>query len=127
MSELTCLELSVVIWLAHVFVQAGIANAVIGGPYLLGPRDQKREVPGVFYPRATRALANYVENYGPFIAADLGLIVTQHTGGLGATIWVLARIAYLPLYLFGVPYLRSAVWFVAIAGLIMMLARLAGY
>lgn len=127
MSELTCLELSVVIWLAHVFVQAGIANAVIGTPYLAGSRDKKIEVGGVYYPRATRALANYVENYGPFIAADLGLIVTQHTGGMGATIWVLARIAYLPLYMLGVPYVRSLSWGVAIVGLVMMLARLAGY
>ena len=127
MSELTCLELSVVIWLAHVLIQAGIANAVIGTPYLAGSRDQKIEVGGVFYPRATRALANYVENFGAFIALDLGLIVTQHTGGMGATIWVLGRIAYVPLYLFGVPYLRTLSWGVALAGLLMMLARLAGY
>ena len=127
MNEVTCLELSFLIWLAHVLIQAGIANAVVGPSYLAGARDASAEVKGVYYPRATRALANYVENYGAFIALDLGLIATQHTGGSGAMIWVLARIVYVPLYLFGVPYLRTLAWAVALAGLVMMLARLAGY
>lgn len=127
MNEVICLELSIVIWIAHVLVQAGIANTVIGTPYLAGARDAKLEVKGVYYPRATRALANYVENYGAFIAADLGLIVTQHTGGAGAAVWTLARIVYIPLYVFGVPYLRSLAWGVSLVGLLMMLARLAGF
>ena len=127
MNEVTCLELSVLIWLAHVVIQAGIANAVIGPSYLAGARDGSRDVKGVYYPRATRALANFVESYGVFVALDLGLIATQHTGGWGAMIWVLGRIVYVPLYLFGVPYLRTLAWAVALAGLMMMLGRLAGY
>ena len=68
-----------------------------------------------------------MENFTPFIAADLGLIVTQHTGGWGATVWILARIVYIPLYLGGVKIARTVVWAVSIVGLLMMLARLAGY
>ena len=78
--------------------------------------------------RATRALDNYVENLGPFIAMALALIATQHTGGigaLGATIWILARIVYLPVYLTGVIYVRTALWAISVIGLLMMLARLA--
>ena len=74
---------------------------------------------GCLYGRATRALANYIENFAPFVAADLGLIATQHTGGLGPTIWILARIVYIPLYLLGgVPYARTAAWAVSIVGLL---------
>jgi uncharacterized MAPEG superfamily protein len=55
------------------------------------------------------------------------LIVTQRTGGsgaLGATIWILARIVYIPIYLFGVVYARTAVWAISIIGLVMMLSHL---
>ena len=83
----------------------------------------------LFYGRATRALANYVENLTPFVALALALIVTQRTGGagaLGATIWILARIVYIPVYLFGIVYVRTAVWAISIVGLVMMLTRLVG-
>ena len=72
-------------------------------------------------------MANYVENFTPFVAVALALIVTQRTGGagaLGATIWILARIVYLPIYLFGVIYVRTAVWAISIVGLVMMLSAI---
>ena len=40
----------------------------------------------------------------------------------GALIWFAARIVYIPLYLGGVPYIRSFVWLVAAGGLAMMLS-----
>jgi uncharacterized MAPEG superfamily protein len=130
MSELTCLELSVVLWLVHVLVQAGVGNLVLPSGYLATARDNPAAARGMLYGRATRALANYVENFTPFVAVALALIVTQRMGGsgaLGATIWVLARIAYIPLYLFGVIYARTAVWTISIIGPVMMLWRLIGW
>ena len=127
MSELFCLELSVLLWIAHVLAQAFSARAEFGDDYLFSPRDQAREPKDVTVGRATRALHNYVENYGPFIALDLALIATAHTGGWGATIWILARIAYLPVYLIGTMYVRTGLWVISLIGLLMMLARLAGY
>jgi uncharacterized MAPEG superfamily protein len=127
MSELTCLQLSVLLWLAHVLCQTATARAEFGDAYLFSPRDEERAPRGLACGRAKRALANYVENLGPFIATDLALIATQHTGGLGATIWILGRIVYLPIYLMGVVYVRTAAWGISIVGLLMMLARLAGY
>jgi uncharacterized MAPEG superfamily protein len=127
MSELTCLELSVLLWLVHVVCQALMARGEFGDAYLLGPRDEARTPKDVACGRASRALANYVENLVPFVALDLALIATQHTGGLGATIWILGRVIYLPIYLMGVVYVRTAAWAISIVGLLMMLARLAGY
>jgi uncharacterized MAPEG superfamily protein len=126
MSELTCLELSILLWIAHVLVQAAFGGSALSPEYLLSPRDQFLQPKGTLYPRATRALGNYVENFAAFVAADLGLIATQHTGGWGATIWIVARIVYIPLYLFGIAYARTAAWALSIVGLLMMLARLAG-
>ena len=126
MSEATCLELSVLLWIAHVLCQAVAAHSEFGSAFLVGPRDGKVAVKGIAYGRASRALSNYVENLAPFVGVDVALIATQHTGGLGATIWIVGRIAYLPLYLLGVSYARSAAWGVALVGLLMMLGRLAG-
>ena len=124
MSELVCLELSVVLWIVHVLIQGGIGNSVFPRGYLATARDQALNTGNVYHGRATRALANYVENLAPFVALDLGLIF-NHAGSYGATIWILARAVYIPLYLFGVPYVRTLAWLASLIGLIMMLVRLA--
>ncbi len=129
MSELTCLELSVALWVVHVLVQAGVGSAQLPFGYLFTSRDKPAAASGLLFGRATRALANYVENFTPFVALALALIVTQRTGGpgaLGATIWILARIVYIPVYLFGIVYVRTAVWAISIVGLVMMFTRLVG-
>ena len=130
MSELACLQLSVVLWLAHVLVQATVGNVELPFGYLFTSRDKPAAVSGLLFGRATRALANYVENLTPFVAVVLALIVTQRTGGSGAigtTIWILARIVYIPVYLFGIMYARTVVWAISIIGLVMMLSRLIGW
>jgi uncharacterized MAPEG superfamily protein len=76
--------------------------------------------------RAERAAANSVEALLLFVPLAL---VAQLTGSaeqalLGATIFVCARVVYLPIYLLGVVYLRSLVWGVGIAGLAMMVMAL---
>jgi uncharacterized MAPEG superfamily protein len=116
------------LWVAHVLVQAATARAEFGDAYLFTPRDTEPAAKGLACGRATRALHNYVENLGPFIAMALALIATGRAGGFGAagaTIWILARIVYLPIYLMGVIYVRTALWAISIIGLLMMLGRLA--
>jgi uncharacterized MAPEG superfamily protein len=130
MSELTCLELSVVLWLVHVLVQATVGNVELPSGYLFTSRDKPAATSGLLFGRATRALANYVENFTPFVAVALALMLTQRTGGFGAfgaTIWILARIIYIPIYLLGIMYARTAVWAISIVGLVMMLWRLIGW
>ena len=126
MTEFTCLELSIVLWLAHITVQFFPAMSQWGLNYLVTPRDEPQPE-GLMLGRATRTLANYVENLGPFVAADLGLIVTNHTGGIGATIWIAMRVIYIPLYMSGVKYVRTLCWIASVVGLVLMLRRLAGY
>jgi uncharacterized MAPEG superfamily protein len=125
-AELIALELSVLLFFAHSLSQALTKRAEVGQDHMMSPRDVPQPVKGIVAGRAERALANFIENYPPFIALDLGLIATGRTGGWGAIIWILARIAYLPVYLAGVPKARSGIWVASILGLLMMLARLAG-
>ena len=43
---------------------------------------------------------------------------------LGAQLYFWARVAYVPLYAAGIPYLRSLVWAVSVAGILMVLRGL---
>jgi uncharacterized MAPEG superfamily protein len=126
MSELRCLELSVVLWFVYLFTQILTSRAEYGDAWLFTPRDDIPPAKGLACGRAKRALANYIENWVPFVAVDLALIATQHSGGLGATVWVVARLLYLPAYMFGWIYVRTAFWGIGLLGLLMMLIRLMG-
>lgn len=72
--------------------------------------------------RAQRAAANSIEAVVLFtplaLAAHLAGLDTEAL--LGAQVFFWARVAYLPVYLLGVIYLRSLVWVVGVFGLAMM-------
>lgn len=76
--------------------------------------------------RAERAADNTKENFILFLA----LALVAHAAGaenqalLGAQVFFWARVVYLPVYILGITYLRSAVWGVGVAGLAMMLLAL---
>jgi len=125
LTELTCLELAVGLWFGHLFCQMGAAGGAFSTGYLFSSRDAQPAPKGPFWGRATRAFANYVENFVAFAALDLGLIVTHHTAGLAPTVWIVARVLYLPLYLFNVIYLRTVAAGVAMLSLLAMLWDLA--
>lgn len=92
----------------------------------LGPRDQLPEL-GVLGGRADRALNNLKESL-PFFLTIAVLTIAMNkvnpTAIYGAMVYTVARYAYLPSYMWGLPGLRSAVWMVALVGLVMMILAL---
>ncbi len=77
--------------------------------------------------RLFRAQANLFETLPLFAAAILIAHVANREGHLtvwGAELYFWARLVYLPLYAFGVPQIRSLVWLVSFAGLILTIAAL---
>ncbi|KQN76225.1 MAPEG family protein [Sphingomonas sp. Leaf62] len=125
--ELTLLGWSVVLLTIAILLQGQFATKERGTQWNAGPRDGDNAPKGVISGRAQRALDNLKESYPAFIGLALALAVSGRTGGLGATgaiLWFVARIIYHPLYLFGVPYLRSMAWIVSMLGLLLMLIRL---
>ena len=89
-----------------------------------GNREDLPE-PTLLAGRAERAMRNMLENMVLFIA----LLVTAHGAGvsdtrvaIGAQIFFWARLAYFPVYLAGIQYLRTAVWTVGLIGLLLILA-----
>ena len=115
--------LSVVLLMFHVLLQASLAVRELGRDWNAGPRDEARALRGVLAGRAARASGNFRETYPGFVVLVLALAVSGDPSGWGLTgalVWFAARIVYIPLYLGGVPYVRSLVWLVAMAGLAIM-------
>jgi len=79
--------------------------------------------------RLDRAFRNFLETFAFFAAAVLAVVLAQrqdaHTA-LGAQLYFWARLVYIPLYAAGIPYIRSLVWVVAMAGVVMVLWPLLG-
>lgn len=77
--------------------------------------------------RAERTARNTLENFVLFAA----LALTAHVAGavnsrveLGAQLFFWARVLYIPIYLAGITYVRTAVWLVSIVGLGMIVAAI---
>jgi uncharacterized MAPEG superfamily protein len=125
--EIQLLGGSVLLLLAHIAAQAGFAVPERGLKWNAGPRDGLQPPSGRWAGRAARALANFKETYPAFIGLALALVVVGKTdggGALGAWLWLIGRIVYLPLYLLGTPWLRTLAYGVSFVGLITMLAAL---
>lgn len=124
--ELVLLGWSIVLLFVHIGLQGQLATRELGSKWNAGPRDGDRKPLGRYAGRADRALRNFQETWPAFIALALALAISGRTGGIGAFgagLWFVARLVYIPLYLFGVPYVRSLAWLVSALGLLLMLIR----
>ncbi|WP_184719064.1 MAPEG family protein [Caulobacter sp.] len=124
--ELQMVAVAVLIGIVNLLWAAAAAQPQRGLKWNTGPRDQKIELAGMAG-RLERAFANFRETFPFFVAlvlidylgGRLGEITTQ-----GALIYVIARAVYVPLYAFGVPYVRSLAWLASLIGILMLLAAL---
>jgi uncharacterized MAPEG superfamily protein len=126
-TEIVMLGLGAVLLLLQMFLQSVSSAIEFGVGYKMGYRDDSRVVRSVIAGRADRAFRNLLETFPIFAALALALVITGRNGGLGALgaqVWIVMRILYVPLYLVQIPFARSVVWFVSIFALVAMLVRL---
>ncbi len=124
---LTLLGWSVVLLLVQITLQAVSSILELGLTYAMSPHDEGREARGLYAGRIARALYNLLETYPAFVALALALAMTGKTGGLGylgAQVWFWARIIYVPVYIAGIPVVRTLIWAASVVGLVMMLIAL---
>lgn len=128
------IELKMLAWtLVLAFVQILLFDVArtrqYGSKWNMGPRDGEMPPLSPVAERLRRAQDNLFETLPLFIGAVLIAHVAQRTTAntaLGAQIYFWARVAYVPLYAFGVPMVRSIVWIVSIVGLGMIAAAILG-
>jgi len=121
------LALCILLGLLYLLLAATLATASRGLPWTLGARDGEPPPQSVAAARAQRATVNFLETFAFFAAALVCAIATHHDGAraqLGAQLYFWGRVAYLPLYLLGVPLLRSLAWGVALAGLLIVVTAI---
>ena len=114
-SELSILALFGLLTLAQILVHVLSATPPLGLPYLVGPRDQARDLTGTAG-RCKRAADNAVTALALFAPAILLLqakgAFTAHTL-LAAQVFLIGRLIYAVVYPLGTPWLRTLVWLAA--------------
>ena len=124
-TELTLLAWTIVLALVQIMLTANLRTAETGIQYNASARDGEAPPPRPVTARLQRAQANLFETLPLFIGAVLIAHVSGSEGDLtlwGCWMYLVARIVYIPLYAAGIPYVRSLVWLVSLAGLVMVLA-----
>ena len=126
-TELTLLAWTLVLALVQILLPSTLRTQETGAQYNMSARDGAAPPPRPVTARLQRAQANLFETLPLFAAAVLIAHVAGIHGALtlwGCWLYLLARIVYLPLYAAGIPVLRTLVWLVSLAGLVMILFAL---
>lgn len=116
-TELTVLVFYALWVILVILLQVLLALPQVGLGYLASPRDEGRQLLGVAG-RCERALGNSVTALALFAPAILVIDLTAaNTPGTLTAAWVFlfARIFYVPVYLMGIPWLRTAIWLTGLA------------
>lgn len=122
--ELQMLGWATVLGFVYVFVAAGLVSWQRGLKWNIGNRDDTLQPLGKYAQRANRASRNFLETFPFFAAITLAVVVADRTGAqtaLGAEIYLISRLIYLPVYIIGIPYLRSLAYIASIWGILQLL------
>ncbi len=124
--DLSLLVWSVVLMFAQMLVAVSGATLQVGLPKLAANREDVPAIVG-WAGRAQRAHRNMLENLVLFAA----LVLATHVAGkanamtlLGAQLFFWGRLAYAVVYLAGIPWLRTGIWFVSVIGMILIFLQL---
>lgn len=123
--ELTMLAWTLVLAFVQIMLFDFARSSQYGLKWNVGPRDEEMPPLSPRADRLSRAQANLFETLPLFIGAVLIAHVAGRSGessALGAQIYFWARVAYVPLYAFGVRGVRSLAWLISIIGLGMVAA-----
>jgi uncharacterized MAPEG superfamily protein len=125
--EIKWLAWSIALGLAYVLIAATFATQQRGLGWNASNRDGEPKPLTGAAARAVRANANFLETFPFFAAAVLAVVFTKtntlHTA-FGAELYFWGRLAYLPIYIIGIPYVRTVAWVVSFWGLLQVLEAL---
>ena len=121
--ELQVLVLASLLQVVQFAIYSVSANRQVGTKTALGPRDKPVQLTGIAG-RAQRAMQNHFEALILFTIAVVAITLSEKSSGLTATcasIYLIARILYVPAYLQGLSPWRSLIWFIGFTATVLML------
>ena len=122
--ELQILALAGLLWTLQLLGLSIAGNLQLSTRWLLGPRDEPQPLTGLAG-RLQRAQSNMTESLLLFAVAVVVLEFGGKSGGPltegGALAYLIARLAYVPAYAFGLSPWRSVIWFVGFGATLLML------
>ena len=124
--ELLWLAWAVALAFAQMLIAVSGATLQVGLPALAGNREGLPPCTG-WAGRAYRAHHNMLENLVLFAALVVVAVLSNKTNSttlLGAQLFFWARLAYALVYLAGIPWLRTLVWFASVVGLALIFFQL---
>ncbi len=124
-------DLEMLVWsaalaLAQMLIAVLGAQMQVGLPRLAGNREGLPAMTG-WAGRAQRAHLNMLESLAVFAIVVLVAEIAgraNETTALGAMLFFWGRLAYALVYLIGIPWLRTAVWTVSVAGILLVFSQL---
>lgn len=127
--ELKMVALAAIVLFVHLAAPATIRALTFGASWALGPRDT---IPGeisIHGQRCERAYRNMLETFPLFTALAIAVVVaglSNQVTALGSGLYVIARVLYLPAYIFPIPFVRTACFGFAMLGILLTGAPLFG-
>jgi len=124
--ELVWLLWAVALTLVQMLLAVGGATLQVGLPALAGNREGLAPCSG-WAGRAQRAHHNMLENLVLFAALVLIAVLAGRTNATtlaGAQLFFWARLAYAAVYVAGIPWLRTLVWFASVVGMLLIFSQL---
>lgn len=121
------LALSVLLGLLQTFIASETVTGQRSPQSAAGARDDPPRQLTAVPARLQRAQRNFLETFPLFAAAVIVAHLAGRNGELtfwGVQLYLWGRVAYVPLYAFGVYMLRSLVWGVTILGIGLILVAL---
>ncbi|MFZ1815000.1 MAG: MAPEG family protein [Rhizobiaceae bacterium] len=120
--ELKMLLFTVALFFVQLIVQVVAEVIQHGVGYMASARDDWKNPTGMAG-RVERAYFNLLETMPAFAALVLIVLYTGNANAntaLGAQIYFWGRVVYFPAYLSGIPFVRTLVWTVSTAGLVLI-------
>ena len=123
--EYSYLIASVIMFSLHILAEAVAGNLQYSTTDLVGARDKLPE-PNAAVGRCKRSTQNMLESmimFAPIVIVAVETGRVNETTALGAAVFFWSRVAYAPIYWFGVPWVRSLAWLGGIIGIVMVLLQ----
>lgn len=125
--ELQMLAWAIALGLLQLVASASLSTMQRGLKWAAGPRDGEAKALTGVAARMDRAFRNFLETFPFFAVAVLAVVASGKANAdtaLGAQLYFWGRVAFVPLYAAGVPWLRTLAWAAALIGILKLVKPL---